>query len=147
MLQAVPCAKSLQECTDKLLRPRLPLSVRTENERELIRHIQLFKHWPGTFHFSTYFGNLGITIRPDAAKSGRPSLAGGGPAISGPRDASTISFRGANQSGQFGVAKFLEQSPDIPVNGFLPQVLAGLQVPAHRSDGDPGISRGTVESE
>ena len=67
--------------------------------------------------------SAGLTRRPEAAEFDLPSRAGGGPAISGPREASTIRVRVSNQAGDFRVAKFLQQRPDIPVKRLLPNIL------------------------
>src|SRR5712692_3835417 len=52
---------------------------------------------------------------------------------------------GPDQSGQLGVTKLVQQSPDVSINGFGPDLLARVEVATHERGVDAGIGCSSVK--
>src|SRR6266487_4663360 len=52
---------------------------------------------------------------------------------------------GRDQSGQLRITKFVQQSPDVSINGLGPDLLARVEVAAYESGVDAGIDGGSVK--
>ena len=69
----------------------------------------------------------------------------GGTFTSGTAHASITSRRGATEARQFRIPKERQQSPNISIDGFFPNLLARLKITTNERTLDALVQRGRIE--
>ena len=128
MHQTLTAAKAVQKGAQRRVRSRLTLPVPADHQVDVVAHAQFLR--PLDFRFDV--GERRTDQAPGSRRFIFPSRSRG-------RSGNLRASRGlhnqrarSNQAGQFRVAEFLKQRPDIPIDRLLPNILPRSEITAHR---------------